>query len=80
MYGDEPALWQDDLSGMNRLRFITNCLTRLRYCRADGTLELREKGAPEDAPADLLPWFTVPGRASHSSLVAKHEPAPSLKA
>ena len=62
MYGDKPDRWSDDLKGMARLRFITNCLTRLRYCRTDGTLELKFKGQVKDAPGDLLPWFKVPDR------------------
>ncbi|HEX7011695.1 MAG TPA: symmetrical bis(5'-nucleosyl)-tetraphosphatase [Steroidobacteraceae bacterium] len=62
MYGDRPNRWSDDLQGVERLRFITNCLTRLRFCRPDGTLELEHKGTIEDAPEGVLPWFRVPGR------------------
>jgi bis(5'-nucleosyl)-tetraphosphatase (symmetrical) len=62
MYGDQPNRWSDDLRGVNRLRFITNCLTRLRFCRADGTLQLKFKGKIESAPPGVLPWFRVPQR------------------
>lgn len=64
MYGDRPDLWSADLSGWRRLRFITNCLTRMRYCDAEGRLDLTCKLAPGDAPAHLLPWFAVPQRRS----------------
>lgn len=66
MYGDQPNRWSDELSDIERLRFTTNCLTRLRYCRADGTLELKFKGAIDDAPAGVMPWFRVPGRRSRN--------------
>jgi len=64
MYGDEPARWSRSLTGMDRLRFITNCFTRLRYCQTDGTLALREKGRPGAQRSANLPWFAVPGRAT----------------
>jgi len=64
MYGNEPARWSQALSGMDRLRFITNCFTRLRYCDADGTLALKEKVAPRLQPPGYLPWFAVPNRAT----------------
>ncbi|MGD8380086.1 MAG: symmetrical bis(5'-nucleosyl)-tetraphosphatase [Gammaproteobacteria bacterium] len=64
MYGNEPALWTDDLEGMDRLRFITNCFTRMRYCHPDGSLDLVHKGAPGTQPAELRPWFEMPDRAS----------------
>jgi len=66
MYGNEPTRWSDTLSGMERLRFITNCFTRLRYCGADGTLALKEKAAPGPQTSGYLPWFAVPNRATGS--------------
>ncbi|MBZ0072134.1 MAG: symmetrical bis(5'-nucleosyl)-tetraphosphatase [Thiohalobacteraceae bacterium] len=66
MYGNEPDRWTDDLQGQERLRFITNCFTRLRYCDADGRLGLAFKGAPGSQPAGWLPWFEIPQRRSRS--------------
>ena len=62
MYGNEPARWSPDLSSWARLRFITNCLTRIRYCSGDGALDLKEKGAPGAHSAQ--PWFEVADRKS----------------
>jgi bis(5'-nucleosyl)-tetraphosphatase (symmetrical) len=62
MYGDHPNRWSESLSGHER--FITNALTRLRYCRDDGTLELKLKGPIAKAPAHVYPWFRVPDRRS----------------
>ncbi|KRT53764.1 symmetrical bis(5'-nucleosyl)-tetraphosphatase [endosymbiont of Ridgeia piscesae] len=69
MYGNEPDRWSDDLRGLDRLRFIANCFTRLRFCTPDGQLALREKGAPGSADPSLLPWFKVPGRASRNDQI-----------
>ena len=62
MYGNEPVSWSPGLDGWDRLRFITNCLTRIRYCSKGGDLDLAEKGVPGAASA--LPWFEVAGRES----------------
>jgi bis(5'-nucleosyl)-tetraphosphatase (symmetrical) len=62
MYGNEPAQWDDSLRGADRLRIIVNVLTRLRFCRPDGTINLKAAGPPDQAPAGFLPWFDVPGR------------------
>lgn len=64
MYGDQPNRWQDDLTGWDRLRFMTNCFTRLRYCDANGRLEMQAKGAPGSQAAGDMPWFEVAGRQS----------------
>jgi len=62
MYGNEPSKWSDSHVGIDRLRFITNCLTRLRYCDAEGNLDLKEKGIPGTQPPQLMPWFAHPDR------------------
>ena len=69
MYGDDPRRWTEDLRGMDRLRFIVNCLTRLRYCDSRGNLALNEKGPPGTQPPPYLPWFLVPGRASRNARI-----------
>lgn len=62
MYGNEPDLWSESLTGIARTRFIVNCLTRMRYCTAQGRLDLKHKNIPGSQPANLMPWFAVPGR------------------
>lgn len=60
MYGDRPDRWDGGLAGSDRLRFIVNCFTRLRYLDAEGRLALRAKGSPRKAgSAGLTPWFAV---------------------
>jgi bis(5'-nucleosyl)-tetraphosphatase (symmetrical) len=66
MYGQLPDRWSAELQGMDRLRFITNALTRMRFCHADGRLEFTEKGPPGTQAAGLFPWFDLPGRAADS--------------
>lgn len=63
MYGNEPRRWNDNLQGWPRLRLITNYFTRVRFCKADGTLELDKKGKSDNPPSGFLPWFKIPQRA-----------------
>lgn len=64
MYGDTPHRWDDALRGWRRLRVITDYLTRVRFCRPDGTYDLRAKGPPGTQADGYLPWFALPGRVS----------------
>jgi bis(5'-nucleosyl)-tetraphosphatase (symmetrical) len=58
LYGDQPDRWDDALEGAERLRFIVNCFTRLRYLDQEGRLMLRAKGSPKKTQTDgLIPWF-----------------------
>lgn len=60
MYGNEPSTWHDDLTGWDRLRFITNCFTRMRLCHTNGQLDLLHKGPPTQAESGYQPWFQLP--------------------
>ena len=58
LYGDRPDLWEEVRGTQERLRFVVNCFTRLRYVDADGRLMLGAKGSPKKAQArSLTPWF-----------------------
>lgn len=70
LYGDMPDRWCDELRGHDRLRVVINAFTRLRYCTADGAMDLQQKGAPGAQPGHLLPWFEVPGRAWRDTIIA----------
>lgn len=64
LLGNTPERWDPALTGMDRLRYITNALTRQRFVRADGGLDMDYKKTLADAPAELTPWFTVSPRAA----------------
>jgi bis(5'-nucleosyl)-tetraphosphatase (symmetrical) len=64
MYGNEPDTWQDDLQGEARRRFTVNVLTRMRFCTAEGRIDLKAKGPPDSAAPPLKPWFAHPRRRS----------------
>ncbi len=57
MYGDTPEAFHESLRGWHRLRVITNVLTRIRFCSADGRLDLECKKGPSEPPKGMLPWF-----------------------
>jgi bis(5'-nucleosyl)-tetraphosphatase (symmetrical) len=62
IYGNQPDMWSDSLTGTDRLRYITNALTRMRCCDQDGRLQLHYKGLPENTPPGHMPWFETPNR------------------
>lgn len=62
MYGNRPALWDENLDGMNRLRAIVNYLTRMRLLEPNGAMDFAHKGPLKDVPDGLTPWFADPGQ------------------
>jgi bis(5'-nucleosyl)-tetraphosphatase (symmetrical) len=62
MYGNEPDTWSPTLQGWDRLRYIVNGLTRMRFCTVAGKLVLDVKGPAESQTTGLIPWFQLPTR------------------
>lgn len=69
MYGDGPERWHTGLRGFERLRFIVNVFTRLRYCDADGRVDLTQKGAPGSQPSPWVPWYSIDARRSRDTRI-----------
>ena len=73
MYGNEPDEWRDSLTGLDRLRFITNAFTRMRYCHANGRLDFSESRPPGEQDSSLTPWFTLrDGSTDRARIVFGH--------
>lgn len=70
MYGDLPNCWSEELSGLSRLRFSTNALTRMRFCYPNGCLDMICKDSPKKAPAPLKPWFELTNLITESYSIA----------
>ncbi len=60
LYRSTECRWKDDHPSPYRLGAITNVLTRLRVCSAEGEMDLSYKGPPDEAPPGLLPWYKIP--------------------
>ncbi len=63
MYGNRPSAWTGALKGYSRLRFIINCLTRMRMLTPDMRLNMRATGAPWRAGKQRIAWFDFPEHA-----------------
>lgn len=57
MYGNIPLIWDDSLVGNDRLRVITNYLTRMRFCSAIGELDLVDKASRFSSRDGFSAWF-----------------------
>ncbi|MDP8032699.1 bis(5'-nucleosyl)-tetraphosphatase (symmetrical) ApaH [Pasteurella atlantica] len=59
MYDNSPLAWNENLSGMERYRYIINAFTRMRFCNEKKQLDFQCKLSPQDAPPTLKPWFLL---------------------
>jgi bis(5'-nucleosyl)-tetraphosphatase (symmetrical) len=73
MLGNQPDKWSETLSGIDRLRFIVNAFTRLRYCTTEGQLDFTCKGPPGTQTNNLHPWYEIENRRSiNEKIVVGH--------
>lgn len=69
MYGNLPDCWDNKLQGIERLRMITNSLTRIRFCTSKGRLDLTSKEGLDCAPTGYAPWFSHPHRKTRGQKI-----------
>ena len=62
MFGNKPKKWHEELTGWDRIRFITNCFTRMRYCKPKGKLNFKDKGIIGSQQQGYIPWYETPDR------------------
>ena len=72
MYGDRPVRWSDSLVGYDRLRVITNYLTRVRFCNKKGTMRLKIKAGVNAAPKAFKPWYEYEKLTPATKIVFGH--------
>jgi bis(5'-nucleosyl)-tetraphosphatase (symmetrical) len=72
MYGDEPDTFSEALTGMERLRVLTNVLTRIRFCTPAGKLDMKHKEDAATAPPGYRPWFELQSLAASQRLLFGH--------
>lgn len=72
MYGDRPIRWHDQLEGYERLRTITNYLTRVRFCDDIGSLRLSIKEGLRAAPPGFKPWYEYEKISHRATILFGH--------
>ncbi len=71
MYGDKADAWSTQLTAQQRQHYLINAFTRMRFCDADGTLDLLNKTDQADPP--YQPWFSIAGRKTrHDNIIFGH--------
>lgn len=73
MYGNSPERWRRSLDRDAELRVITNALTRMRFCDADGRMSFGDSGPPgSQRTPGHRPWFEWPQRIPARPIVFGH--------
>ena len=63
VYGNKPNRWDDSLKKTQRLRFIMNAFTRMRFCSLNKNLNLTESGYKGKSRKNRVPWFEIQNKS-----------------
>tara|TARA_B100001079_G_scaffold112826_1_gene97027 strand:+ start:810 stop:1631 length:822 start_codon:yes stop_codon:yes gene_type:complete len=69
LFGNKPNRWAEATAPIERLRYIANALTRIRFVDAGGRLKMKYKKTIADAPDDHIPWFAHPERRNRDQRI-----------
>jgi bis(5'-nucleosyl)-tetraphosphatase (symmetrical) len=72
MYGNTPDRWHDQLEDLDRLRVITNYLTRVRFCDEIGTMQFTVKEGLGSTPQGFKPWFEYETMTPETTILFGH--------
>jgi bis(5'-nucleosyl)-tetraphosphatase (symmetrical) len=67
MYSNYPYTWDTNLNKMDKCRYTINALMRMRFCKADGTLEFKHNMGINQTPKGYKAWFEHKDRALKNS-------------
>ncbi|MFK5987071.1 MAG: symmetrical bis(5'-nucleosyl)-tetraphosphatase [Pseudomonadota bacterium] len=59
MYGNTPIRWNEQLVSWDRIRFITNVYSRMRYSTVSGQLNFSDNNSPGTQQEGFYPWYTL---------------------
>lgn len=62
LYGNTPIDWRDDYHQWDRLRYIVNAFTRMRFVDQNGALDFTSHHMLGQQQQHSLPWFEFPNR------------------
>ena len=60
IFGNKPNYWTNELGMMQKMKFVINSCTRMRFLKTDDySLDYKYKGDLKTIPSELIPWFKV---------------------
>lgn len=69
IYGNQPTDWNACSAPWDRLRYIVNALTRMRFCTPEGKLNFEFIDTAESPVLGWFPWFKIATRKTQNEKI-----------